>query len=297
MSFEIFETLLSESYSRSSLTVKSANADLKEKGRNFHYRGKDLSPLITVLRKQFLRLDERSIRLNRQISSKSSAAEAIVIDVPNGEIFVCFGSQKFREQLVEAIYVGIKYPDIFPKLLVDNITFYEKLQYFCKRLPQSPKDCHSEVVRCLLILLHYFGTRSVGGFDTLHMSHIRIVRKLPKKPKRKVFRRGYDDKGSLAPEDKRNLLLANEFYYQFLLDTENTLQDLKSLGVESFSLERNYVVPDFYLKPGFAWIDSEVETDNLKIKEITKIINMFIIDNQLDPRDVARELTTLRSQG
>lgn len=129
------------------------------------------------------------------------------------------------------------------------------------------------------------------------MSHIRIVRKLPKKPKRKVFRRGYDDKGSLAPEDKRNLLLANEFYYQFLLDTENTLQDLKSLGVSSFSLERNFVVPNFYLKPGFAWIDSEVETENLKIQEITKIINMFIIDNQLDPREVARELTTLRSQG
>lgn len=297
MSFEIFETLLAESFIRSSLTVKSANADLKEKGRNFHYRGKDLSPLITVLRKQFLRLDERSIRLNRQISSKSSVAEAIVDDVPNGETFVCFGSQKFREQLVEAIYVGIKYPDIFPKLLVDNSTFYEKLQYFCKRLPQSPKECHREVVRCLLILLHYFGVRSVGGFDTLHMTHLRIVRKLPKKPKRKVFRRGYDDKGSLAPEDNRNLLLANEFYYQFLLDTAFVLQDLKSLGVESFSLERNFVVPDFYLKPGYAWIDSEVKDDNLKLEEITRYINMIIIDNQLDPREVARELTTLRSQG
>ena len=297
MSYEILETLLSESFSLSTLSVKSANADLKEKGRNFHYRGKDLHPMIKVLRKQFQRLDERSIRLNRQISSKSTAAEAIVVDVPNGETFLCFGSQKFREQLVEAIYVGIKYPDIFPKLLVDNITFYEKLQNFCKRLPKSPKDCHSEVVRCLLILQHYFGERSVGGFDTLHMTHLRIVRKLPKKPKRKVFRRGYDDKGSLAPEDKRNLLLANEFYYQFLLDTAFVLQDLKSLGVESFSLERNFVVPDFYLKPGYAWIDSEVKDDNLKLEEITKYINMFIIDNQLDPREVARELTTLRSQG
>ena len=297
MSCDIFETLQTESFMLSSLTVKSANADLKEKGRNFHYRGKDLAPLIKVLRKQFRRLDEKSIRLNRQISSKSSVAEAIVVDVPNGETFVCFGSQKFREQLVEAIYVGIKYPDIFPKLLVDNTTFYEKLQYFCKRLPQSPKDCHNEVVRCLLILLHYFGVRSVGGFDTLHMTHLRIVRKLPKKPKRKVFRRGYDDKGSLAPEDKRNLLLANEFYYQFLLDTAFVLQDLKSLGVESFSLERNFVVPDFYLKPGYAWIDSEVKDDNLKLEEITRYINMFIIDNQLDPREVARELTTLRSQG
>ena len=297
MSCDTFETLLSESFMLSSLTVKSANADLKEKGRNFHYRGKDLHPLIKVLRKQFQRLDEKSIRLNRQISSKSSVAEAIVVDVPNGETFLCFGSQKFREQLVEAIYVGLKYPDIFPKLLVDNITFYEKLQYFCKRLPKSPKDCHSEVVRCLLILQHYFGERSVGGFDTLHMTHLRIVRKLPKKPKRKVFRRGYDDKGSLAPEDKRNLLLANEFYYDFLLSTENLLQHLKSIGVESFYLKDEVVLPSIYRKPGFAWIDREVEEEKLQIQEITKIINNFIFDNQLDPRDVARELTTLRSQG
>lgn len=297
MSYEILETLLSESFSLSSLSVKSANADLKEKGRNFHYRGKDLHPLIKVLRKQFQRLDERSIRLSRQISSKSSAAEAIVVDVPNGETFVCFGSQKFREQLVEAIYVGIIYPDIFPKLLVDNITFYEKLQYFCKRLPKSPKDCHSEVVRCLLILQHYFGERSVGGFDTSHMTHLRIVRKLPKKPKRKVFRRGYDDKGSLAPEDKRNLLKANEYYYDFLLSTEILLKDLKSIGVESFSLQNELVVPTIYRKPGFAWIDEEVEEEKLLTEEITKIINKFIIANQLDPREVARELTTLRSQG
>lgn len=297
MSFEILDTLLDEEFRLSSLSVKSANADLRERGRNFHYRGKDLSSLIMVLRKQFRKLEERSIRLNRQILSKSSVAEAIVATAPNEETFVCFGSQKFREQLVEAIYVGIKYPDIFPKLLVDNSTFYQKLQYFCKRLPKSPKECPSEVVRCLLILLHYFGVRSVGGFDTLHMKHLRIVRKLPKKPKRKVFRRGYDDKGSLAPDDKRNRLLANEFYYNFLIDALRVFSDLKSIGVENFTLDGKYCVPNFYRRPGYAWDDDEVKRDYSKLTEVTQIINMFIVDNQLDPREVARELTTLRSQG
>lgn len=297
MSFEILDTLLDEEFRLSSLSVKSANADLRERGRNFHYRGKDLSSLIMVLRKQFRKLEERSIRLNRQILSKSSVAEAIVATAPNEETFVCFGSQKFREQLVEAIYVGIMYPDIFPKLLVDNTKFYQKLQYFCKRLPKSPKECPSEVVRCLLILLHYFGVRSVGGFDTLHMKQLRIVRKLPKKPKRKVFRRGYDDKGSLAPDDKRNRLLASEFYYNFLIDALRAFSDLKSIGVDNFTLDGKYCVPNFYRRPGYSWDDDEVKGDYSKLTEVTQIINMFIVDNQLDPREVARELTTLRSQG
>lgn len=102
------EKLLDNDFSLYSLTVKSANADLKETGRNFHYRGKDLRSLIMLLRKRFSSIEPQEIRLVRQIPKNTAAAEAIVVNTPNAQTFLCFGSQKFREQLEEAVYVAGK---------------------------------------------------------------------------------------------------------------------------------------------------------------------------------------------
>ena len=292
-----FEKLLSSSFFLESLTVKSANADLKETGRNFHYRGSDLRSLIMLLQRRFLSLEEHSIRLNRQVSKRTAAAEAIVADAPNVETFLCFGSQKFREQLEEAVYVGIFFPDLFPKLLVDNEKFYNKLSYFCKRKPNSPKGIHREVVRILLILQHYFGTRSVGGWDSSHFTRLRIVRKLPRRPKRKVFRRGYDDKGSLAPDCKLPRTKANEYYYDALLSFNEGLEELQSVYVEKISFEEFKYHYSFFRKPGYGWFDDEVLRDQEILKAAFTELLDFVSKYQLDPREVARELTTLRSQG
>lgn len=297
MQDEKFESLLSSDFFLESLTVKSANADLKETGRNFHYRGKDLRSLIMLLKRRFLSLKGESIRLNRQVSKRTAAAEAIVADAPNVETFVCFGSQKFREQLEEAVYVGIFLPDLFPKLLVDNEKFYNKLLYFCKRKPNSPKGIHREVVRILLILQHYFGTRSVGGWDSSHFTNLRIVRKLPRRPKRKVFRRGYDDKGSLAPDCKLPRTKANEYYYDALISFNEGLEELKSLYVESISFDRERYSYSYFRKPGYGWNDDEVIEEKELLRRAFSELTSRTVQYQLDPREVARELTTLRSQG
>ena len=297
MNIENMEKLLTSDFFLESLTVKSANADLKETGRNFHYRGKDLRSLIMLLKKRFISFDSRKIRLVRQIPKKTAAAEAIVVDIPNVEVFLCFGSQKFREQLEEAVYVGIFFPDLFPKLIVDNNSFYNKLKYFCKRTPRSPKGIHSEVVRCLLILHHYFGTRSVGGWDTSHFTNLRIVRKLPRRPKKKVFRRGYDDKGSLAPDCKLPRIKANEHFYDTLLRINSALNMLKSLYVESIHWQDEEFHLSVFRKPGYGWDDDEIQDEKRELQELFYQFKIFTLDYQLDPREVARELTTLRSQG
>lgn len=291
------EKLLSNDFSLYSLTVKSANADLKETGRNFHYRGSDLRSLIMLLRKRFSSIEPNQIRLVRQIPKNTAAAEAIVVNTPNGQTFLCFGSQKFREQLEEAVYVGLYYPDLFPKLIVDNLKFYEKLKYFCKRKPNSPKGIHSEVVRILLILHHYFGTRSVGGWTTSHITNLKIVRKLPRRPKKKVFRRGYDDKGQLAPDCKLPRIQANEVFYDKLIKMNTIFNTLQSLYVETISFDGELFRASIFRKPGYGWDDDEIEEEQEVIQKVFRILTDFTEVYQLDPREVARELTTLRSQG
>lgn len=158
----------------------------------------------------------RPPKLGRQIGNRP-AAEAMIVETPNAKSSLEFGSHKFVQMLIQAYFVHENYPELFEVLLVDNPAFSAELHRRVQGLPRNEAPTHSEpeftkIVWCLSDL----GPRALGGTSFKDLQRLRIKYSLPKRPKEKVFRRGYNDQGSLASDDTKSARL-NEAEYQTLL--------------------------------------------------------------------------------
>lgn len=234
----------------------------------------------------------------RQIGNEP-AAEAMVVDTPNGNSSLEFGSHKFVDQLVQAYFVHEYYPELFSVLLVDNPSFVAELDHRVQGLPRSAAPTRSEpkfvaIVWCLSVL----GPRALGG-RKLEQSFrkLRIRFSIPKRPKKKVFRRGYNDQGSLAPDDTK-------IHRQVDGEYQDILKDLFWLAKEG--VNSNYSLNFRWTEEGMYFTaTAESKTDYLddwirdedKIVEFHKLCDSLVTFNELSGELVARELNQIARRG
>lgn len=275
-----------------------------ERKRWITVSGADLQQVLRLVRRRNEFRNLSSVRLYRQIEEQS-VAELIIPTTPNEERFLSFGSRKFREQLLEFIWLW-EYGDpdriLLTKLISDNHGFYKNVLSRCYRLRENNLTRQIDeldlfVFRVLLILTS-FGVRSVGGLQRSETRTLRLVRKLPRDPRRTVFRRGYRDKGTLAPNDLRSRRIVAERFGQFLEQIVYELQGMTALQVTKVTYSEDGFAFLKRRKPGFSWDDDEVDIDFKTEINTINVLDRFIFANQsLNGEIVASVLTTLLTRG
>lgn len=234
----------------------------------------------------------------RQVGNRS-AAEAMVVTTPSVTVSLEFGSNKFVDQLVQAYFVHEYYPEIFSLLLVDNPAFAAELSSRVQGLPRSAAPTRREpeftsIVWCLAEL----GPRALGGRKlTESFQKLRIKFSVPKRPKREVFRRGYNDQGSLAPIDTKTRRQVDGEYQDILRD----LFWLAKEGVNpNYSLNFRWTPEGMYF---FAKAESKTDflddwiRDEKKIDNFHKLVDSLVTFNELSGELVARELNQIARRG
>lgn len=252
---------------------------------------------IKTLNRQIARFKKSGLdtKLERQFSHWSSA-EANVVGNPNVETFFCFGSNSLVTQCIQAYYIHEVLPDAYSKLIVDNPTFEEKLKERIPGMKHMTKFKQKERIFCsVLAVLCLTGARALGGRNTSRsLSGLRIAKKLPSRPKKKVFRRGYNDKGSLANEQTKIARRVETEYYDIL-----TLfaQELFLQQGWDVTLEWNTIFNRISIvtKPKHGYSEDENRPQRMKIIETSINLREWIKLNSLEGKTVTSDLLQIKS--
>lgn len=247
---------------------------------------------------------ERSIfdanYLNWYEQKLRSVAEIKGLDIPNvnEQIFLNLGRGKFIDKLFRAYYVFTRHQELFGKLVVDNEDFFNEVSSQIGHTQRIESLTESEKIFAeILLSLSLVGPRSLGGRDTSStLKGLKFSLKRQKVAVEAQFRRGYKDKGSLAPQHevvvRKNFRqyfdVLEEFYY-------NTR--VQSLIVDTVFELNSKVCIAYTRRAGFSWQDDEVTRDVKHVEKIQDLLNLWCTDNSLELEEVAKDLNRLFRRG
>lgn len=239
-----------------------------------------------------------STRLERQFSHWSSA-EANVVDNPNVETFFCFGSYKIVDRCLQAYYLHEFFPVAFAKVIADNPDFEEALQERIPGMKNMTKFKQKEEVFCrILAVLCETGARGLGGRNiSRSLQGLRIVRKLPNRPKKKVFRRGYNDKGSLANEQTKVARQVEKEYFDRLTSIVFSFE--KIYEKYTFKIRQSngeIVLRLMHLKNGYSYDEARslIQQAKKKLEELNDWITLNGLSAEIVTKDLIRINSELR---
>lgn len=287
MKSELFQELIS----RDSLFVPHRTRTGRDVTRRIS--SKQMKETIICLDKMSSKIYSNNLpKLVRQVGNKQ-ISEAIVVNTPNVDISLVFGSKKFVDQLLQAYFIFDKYPDLEALMILDNKNFIEQVYQRTGRLKQvSALRRANELLYRILLLLSQIGPRALGGRIRMQDSFksLRLSFRSPKKPKAKVFRRGYNDKGSTASDTTTNLrtvskeyqsivdiissLLKPILYYVDYLEFGESLRTITYSTKNGFEIDEvNEVLREHYFS-NLEKMSQLVSINSLTEKEVVKAINL-----------------------
>lgn len=238
--------------------------------------------------------------INHYETKLQSVAENKALDFPSAdeEIFLNLGRESFIDKLFQAYYVFTRHEKLFAKLVVDNSQFFEEVE---ERLGHTHNESLTESERLfvrIVDLLSYYGPRSLGGRD--HRSTLKGLRfsvKRPNRAKKKQFRRGYQDKGSLAPQHVKEFRKTSSTYFNELEGLSFSLQKFDTVVVRKIVCDQSGLFIAYARKAGYNWTDDEVIGDSKRIKKIQNLLSQWCTDNSLDEVEVSKDLNRLLRRG
>lgn len=233
-----------------------------------------------------------------------SVAENKVSDFPsvNESIFLNLGRVKFVDKLLQAYYLFTRHPELWSKLLVDNEKFFSEVQSQLGQTRKNESLTESEEVFLQVVdRLSIIGPRALGGRDSKStLKGLRFSVKRPERAKEIQFRRGYRDKGSLAPQHLVEVRKISSKYYDELVESSFlTRSILTCFTVEGFAWAPHKSRYSFRInrKSGFDWDEDEVLSELRKLREIEDAFIQWCSDNSLDEEKVAKDFDRLLRQG
>ena len=273
------------------LTVKTGRT-FTGKDISYHLSGEQFRDTVTTCTRVFRHQNDANlVKLSRQIGTRP-VAEAIVVANPNATVSLKFGNRKFVDQCLEYLYVHLNYPELEPMLRLDNPDFETQLNERIKGFKRSQISMRrNEFLVKVLVVLATVGPRSLGGRKDKHFQTLGLKFRTPNKPKRVQRRRGYNDKGSLAPQVTRDARQSHQDYRRFVDQILLAVQDLRPFVEELQILWEggNYklqIVPPagcsaadlrpFFLKrikPKLDNIFNTIQQQNFPILEVVKDVN------------------------
>lgn len=243
-----------------------------------------------------------TIRLYRQVSESETVAEAIVPNSPREKVNL-YGSRKMREQAIEYCWLFTFFPELVEMWRIDNSEYEKEIFSFVsevtEKIPYTAQSKEDLLFRTLLWLSYNFNVRSVGGWN--NPVNLRIVRTHPRKPKETTFIRGYRDKGSIAPTDKRHREKANSSYWDKLeeviryAEMVSTKHSFARITKFDYSPYFHFFDIHYSVSNGYSNIeDSEERELFLKDKNyLQEVLDSFVSVNNLDGEKVAEDLNKL----
>lgn len=273
------------------LTVKTG-VTLTGKDQVYHLSGKQFKETILVCSRVFRQQNaDEKVKLSRQVGSRP-VAEAIIVTNPNATVSLKFGTRKFVDQCLEYLYVHLNYPELEPMLRMDNPDFETNLNDRIKGFKRSQQSMRqNEFLVKVLVVLATVGPRSLGGRKDNHFQSLMLKFRTPNKPKRVQRRRGYNDKGSIAPQETRTARQSHQDFRRFVDQILNVYKTIEPF-VDSIELKlegdrpRTTVspkkgVPFDELKPIFSKfcqpklerIFDTLKQQNLPVLEVVKDVN------------------------
>lgn len=252
---------------------------------------------IKTLNRQIARFKQSggNTKLERQFSHWSSA-EANVVDVPNVETFFCFGSKSLITQCYQAYYIHEVLPDAYIKLLVDNPAFEKSLKERIPGMKHMTKfKQKDELFIRILAVLSQEGARALGGRSVPRTLHgLRVAKKQPSRPKKKVFRRGYNDKGSLANEQTKLARRVSTEYYEILTLFAQEIFKFRELEVNLTWLSQ---FDSIYLsrKPRNGYCADEIRPQLTAVAQKVEQLREWVKLNSLSAKEVTYDLNQIKS--
>lgn len=216
----------------------------------------------------------------------------------NEQIFLNLGRGKFIEKLFRAYYVFTRHQELFGKLVVDNESFFTEVSSQIGHIQQIGSLTESEKIFTeILLSLALVGPRSLGGRDTSStLKGLKFSHKRQKIAERVQFRRGYRDKGSLAPQHEVVVRKNFRQYFDVLREFVYTVTASKALLVDSVIVLGDRISFTYTRKAGFSWDDEEVTRDVKDVTKVSDLLNLWCTDNSLELEEVAKDLNRLFRQ-
>lgn len=237
----------------------------------------------------------------RQVRNKP-AAEAMVVDTPNGSSRIEFGSNKFVDQLIQVFFVHEYIPDLYPTLLADNPAFCAELNLRVQGLPRNEAPTRREPEFTKVVwYLSQMGPRALGGRKMRGaLEKLRIKFSVPKRPKKAVFRRGYNDHGSLAPEDTKTRRQVDGEFFDLISElyslARESVNDRFQLSFHWDDIEGMHLIRETRDK-GYEF-DDDWCCDLDKIARFHDLVDLTLIRfKELSGNLVARELNQIARRG
>jgi hypothetical protein len=236
------------------------------------------------------------IRIDRQLK-QSSVAAIFAVAGPNESIFIRTGRKRIPS-LIESYYLLTRHPELAAKFIVDNEQLFEESNIEISYSRKSPSDQKDLILANIVTELALkAGPRGLGGrLRQTSLNDLRVVRIRPRKSKKKAFRRGYNDKGSTAPEHVKVRRQIESEHFEVI---RGDLLSLDSyLRRERISISRVQTVTGEIrlLLRSTHGIEKYAEWTEV-ISLFEKRLNEYIELNNLEVEEVGRDISKLLDLG